>query len=154
MTARTISAFDSDSPQAEAGEQKFDYAQVFAALEHSLEVAETAFCRCAKRQFRDLVGDGQRMVMPEDDTQLPVWVAWASVTLDFGDYWDETGLEARNEDYAGKLKDVVELAAANVQAIRKDKDEVFLIGPLVTKIAKVGAASITFSVKQRWSLCG
>ena len=150
MTAKAISAFDSDSTQAEAGEQ-FDYAQVFSALEHSLEVANTAFCRCAKRQFRDLVGDGQRMMLPEDGTKLPVWYTWSSITLDFGNYWDETGLEARNEDYASKLKDLVALAAANVQTIRKD-DEVLLLGPLGTKLVEVGAAQFSFSIKQRWGL--
>ena len=153
MTNRALSDFDSDSPQEETSEQKFDYAQVFAALEHSLEVAETAFCRCAKRQFRDLVGYGQRMMTPDDGViKLPVWYTWSSVTLDFANHWDETGIDARNEDYASMLKDIVELAASNVQAIRKNKDEVFLVGPLITKVVEVGAAQYSFSIKQRWSL--
>jgi len=150
MTTKVVTTFESDpldEAAAEKTEDKYDFSQVFEALQHSKEVAENVFARCSKRSFRKLLTESGevKMLLPGDSTALPVWVVMSSVTLNLAENWTDTL-------WPKLLDDMIRELAGMVVRLRKDKPTVRLIGPLSTKVAEVGQGVFTFSAKQQWGL--
>jgi len=153
---KVLTAFDSDDPQiepeeAEKIEKKHDYVQVFEALVHSLEVANTVFARCAKKHFRQSVNEYQNihLVVAADAADLtPIWVTDSRVLLSVS--FDEK----KFEEQGWAIRDLVDELARVVISTGKEKEHLDLIDPLTTKIAEVGDGMYSFSVKQRWSVHG
>lgn len=154
-----VMAFESDSPHDEdvspaQVENKFDYAQVFEALEHAdaapgLEVASNVFARCAKKHFRrglesEIVGKRTvKLVMPEDlAVSHRLWVTSNQVVL------------SRNPRHltsnALDLEVLVNSASECVLRVADDHDRIHLVGALSTKVLEIGTGLYSFSIKQKW----
>jgi len=152
MTTKLVTAFDSDSPppsdvSPESLANKFDFEQVFVAIQHDTEVASNVFARCAKKLFRGLLtgAAGVRLTMP-DDAGLPMWMAHTSFT------WCRRDNDWERPLLASHLENLVERHAEHLLNLRDGNATIELVGPLLTKVSEVSEGVFTFSVKQKWAL--
>lgn len=142
-----VTGFDSKSPEGDGTGRDIEYPKVFAALEHSQEVAENAFSRYAKFDLANRMGPAVRRVALDQVKELdlyPVWLSEVSVVLKVEEYTDDLN-EKRGEELA-----VLTIRVMS-SIVNLDDKIVYLIDPLRTTIKYVSKELVKFTAKQKWS---
>lgn len=134
---------ESEHPEVEDADVS-EYAQIFQALVHSLEVAENVFARVAKKAFKRRVGDARYREGKDARGMIPMWVSESSVVLVRPPQRD-------HEDWLRALDDLVEGIAYHLISTVNDRPFV-LVDPLSVSIKHVGEEIFRFGIKQKWAL--
>jgi len=150
---KIITGFDSDPIRGTEDGKDFtaiEYHRVFEAIHHSLEVAENAFARSAKRDLNNRLKD--RATMKGSPQDRPQWMCQASVTIYFPVYEPEK-MKEKSEETSRHLVGLVESVAQHLVSQLKDNEKlkVNFIDSLKVSVQEVGDCTYSFRIKQAWS---
>lgn len=148
-----VTEFESIPPRPDQQPAPLDqeYANVFDAMMHSLEVAQNVLARAAKRDLNKRLEDALRWQASEARDYFPQWINSADVVLRVPKFSSEEEWKRLKSSLGIKVAETVSGLASAILSTKPGGQLVF-IEPLKTDIKIVGNRIARFCLKQKWTV--